>query len=105
MLTPDPGSPARRTRQRFVPEALAGGGAGSFGGGKDDGLGGGGGQGGGGGDGQGGAGDNEEPKKRLGWKGWQDRVAYDPEFPFKVLLEQVRADANRKQHRSPVQGA
>lgn len=34
-------------------------------------------------------GDDQPPKKAFGWKGWQDRVAYDPEFPFKVFLEQV----------------
>lgn len=68
-------------------EALAGGGAGNISGGKGDGWSGGGGGGGGGGDG---AGDGEAPKKRgFSWKGWEDRVAYDPEFPFKVLLEQV----------------
>ena len=54
----------------------------------------GGGGGGGGGDGEGKGDDGEgedKPKKRSGfWKGWDERVAYDPEFPFKVMLEQVR---------------
>lgn len=36
-----------------------------------------------------GADDSEEPKKKGAWKGWSDRVAADPEFPFKVLVEQV----------------
>jgi hypothetical protein len=35
--------------------------------------------------------DDKSPKKgKFSWKGWEDRVAYDPEFPFKVFLEQVR---------------
>lgn len=79
-----------------MPQALAGGGAGSIGGDKDNwGSGGGGGGGGAGsGAGKGGEGSGEggqQPKKKAGaWKGWTDRVAADPEFPFKVLLEQVR---------------
>lgn len=77
-----------RQRRAVVPEALAGGGSGSLGGGKGDDWG----RGGGGGDG--GAGDDssaDQPNKGgFYWKGWADRVAADPEFPFKVLLEQVR---------------
>lgn len=82
-----------------MPQALAGGGAGSLGGDKGD-FGSGGSSGGGsGGDGGSGAGKGgegsgeggQQPKgKGWAWKGWSDRVAADPEFPFKVLLEQVR---------------
>lgn len=81
-----------------MPQALAGGGAGSLGGDKG-GFGSGGGGGGSGGDGGSGAGKGgegsgeggQQPKgKGWAWKGWSDRVAADPEFPFKVLLEQVR---------------
>jgi hypothetical protein len=25
----------------------------------------------------------------VGWKGWQDRVAADPQFVYKVMIEQV----------------
>lgn len=69
-----------------MPEAAAGGGAGSLGGSNRDGWGGGG-----RGDGDSNAGDGSEDKKKGGfvWQGWADRVAADPEFPFKVLLEQV----------------
>lgn len=72
------------------PQAAAGGGAGSLGGSNTGGWGGGG-----GGDGwSGGQGDDsnaDQPNKGgFYWKGWADRVAADPEFPFKVLLEQVR---------------
>lgn len=52
----------------------------------------GGGGGGDGGSGKGGEGSGEggqQPKKSGVWQGWADRVAADPEFPFKVLLEQV----------------
>lgn len=55
----------------------------------------GGGAGGTGSSGGGGGGDDEpEPeseKKKSGivWKGWEDRVAADPQFVFKVLIEQV----------------
>lgn len=64
------------------------------GGGNWTGLGRGDGCGGGGGDGEShGKGENEEgsPSGIFGtlWKGWDDRVRADPEFPFKVLMEQV----------------
>ncbi len=80
-----PSSDPRR-RQSAPHEALAGGGSGSIsGGGKDWGSGGGGSGGGGGAD-DSSASDAAGP----GWmQGWRERVAYDPEFPFKVLLEQV----------------
>ncbi|EFN54829.1 hypothetical protein CHLNCDRAFT_23974, partial [Chlorella variabilis] len=45
--------------------------------------------------GGGGGGDDEEPapepapKPVAGWKGWQDRVAADPQFVYKVVIEQV----------------
>lgn len=26
----------------------------------------------------------------LRWRGWQDRVAADPNFPYKVFIEQAR---------------
>ncbi len=54
----------------------------------------GGGRGGGGGGGGGGgddASDDQGKNKKSGLlTGWEQRVAYDPEFPLKVLLEQVR---------------
>jgi hypothetical protein len=60
--------------------ASAGGGGGSGGGGSS----GGGGGGGGGGD------DDAKPKKSgIVWKGWADRVAADPQFVYKVIVEQV----------------
>jgi protein quaking len=78
-----------RSRQQVIPQALAGGGAGSIGGDKGSGGGGGGGWGGDGAEGSGEGG--QQPKKGgFAWKGWTDRVAADPEFPFKVMLEQVR---------------
>lgn len=47
----------------------------------------------GGGSGGGGGGDDgEQPEQRKQgwvWKGWQDRVAADPQFVYKVLIEQV----------------
>lgn len=58
-----------------------------------DGGGGGGGSSGTGGSGGGGDDDNDgkQPaeKKVFGWKGWQDRVAADPQFVYKVVIEQV----------------
>lgn len=88
----------RRCKRQVAPQALAGGGAGSLGGSDGNWGPGGGGSGGGGGDGSGagkggdGSGEGgQQPKPNGGmWKGWADRVAADPEFPFKVLLEQVR---------------
>lgn len=57
--------------------------------------------GGGGGAGKGGAGggggrrwdgdEGEQPKKRVLWQGWADRVAADPQFVYKVIIEQVSA--------------
>ncbi len=63
--------------------AAAGGGDGGSSGGSSGGSGG---SGGGGGD------DGEEAEKKpvFGWKGWQDRVAADPQFVYKVVVEQVR---------------
>lgn len=29
------------------------------------------------------------------WKGWRDRVAADPDFPFKVLIEQVHLHVHK----------
>lgn len=78
-----------RHHKQFALQALAGGGSGSLAGGKGDGWSGGGGD---GSDGQGGAGDESgdaSRKANWAWQGWKDRVACDPEFPFKVLLEQV----------------
>lgn len=81
-----------RQRRAAAAEALAGGGSGSIGGHKGDdwGRGDGGGRDGGGGDGPGDSSSPDQPKKGgFYWQGWTDRVAADPEFPFKVLLEQV----------------
>jgi hypothetical protein len=69
----------------------------SAGGGDDEGGKGGssGGSGGSGGSGKGDGGSGSsgspggKPQKSGIFQGWEDRVAYDPEFPFKVLMEQV----------------
>lgn len=58
----------------------------SEGDGGNGGIGGSGGSG--GGDGNDG-GDNDDKGKGIMWKGWQDRVAADPEFVYKVLVEQI----------------
>lgn len=52
---------------------------------------------GGGGGGQGGFGWNEDhederKKKKVLWQGWADRVAADPQFVYKVVIEQVCFD-------------
>lgn len=61
-----------------------------MGGGNDNIIGGGRGGGGGGGDGSSGDDSEKQPgNSGIGWKGWEDRVKADPEFAFKVLLEQV----------------
>ena len=102
-----PINPATRNRPHILrsgkrradpppPQTSTGGGAGTIGGpgggrigGGSGGGGGGSGSGGGGGkSGDGGSGSGGKDGG-FGWKGWRDRVAYDPEFPFKVLLEQV----------------
>ncbi|GAB4819025.1 hypothetical protein N2152v2_006071 [Parachlorella kessleri] len=47
---------------------------------------------GGGGGGGGDDGKDEQPQKPTGgfrWKGWEDRVAADPQFAYKVFIEQV----------------
>jgi hypothetical protein len=77
-----------RCHKEFKLNAASGGDGGSSGSGNDNSGGGGG-----GGDGKGDGEEPEEEKPKGGffWKGWQDRVAFDPEFPFKVLLEQVRS--------------
>jgi hypothetical protein len=79
-LTPCSGlSCSRRNAPQWVAQAQAGGGSGGSSGGS--GLGGG-----------GGGGDDEpgkEKKPAFGWKGWQDRVAADPQFVYKVVIEQV----------------
>lgn len=57
-----------------------------------------GGGGGGGGDGGGSPGDDDSGKKKNGLlQGWDERAAYDPEFPIKVLMEQVRAASRRQE--------
>ncbi|KAG2501593.1 hypothetical protein HYH03_000098 [Edaphochlamys debaryana] len=69
--------------------ALAGTGGGDIGkGGPTGGGGGGGGGGSGKGDGKGDGSDGKQPRSGI-LGGWDARVAYDPEFPIKVLLEQV----------------
>lgn len=85
---------------------MAGDGAGSLVGGKGDawdgGRGGSGGSSGGGhgnsgrGSGGDGSGDGRQQPNHASWvwQGWAERVAADPEFPFKVLLEQVRFDTH-----------
>jgi Protein RETICULATA-related len=85
---------------RWVTAASAGAGALDSGGGGDGngwsgGGSGGSGRGGGGGGGGDGKGEGDSSPQRGGasglflWQGWADRVAADPEFPFKVMLEQV----------------
>lgn len=77
-----------------TPQALAGSGGGDIGGGGGKSHGGGGGNGGVGGDGSShssspsGDGDNGGPLAAL-VAGWAARVAADPQFPYKVLVEQV----------------
>lgn len=69
----------RWQRVHLVPQA---------GGGSGGGLGNGGGGGGGGGSGD----DDEQPGQRKqgwAWKGWQERVAADPQFAFKVMIELI----------------
>ncbi len=69
----------------MIAQTSSGGGGGSSSGGGSGGSSGGG----------GGGGDDEEPapepvsKPVAGWKGWQDRVAADPQFVYKVMIEQV----------------
>ncbi|KAL4452239.1 hypothetical protein ABPG75_007901 [Micractinium tetrahymenae] len=72
---------SRRHEAQWI--AAAGGGDG----GSSGGAGGSGGGGGGGDDGD----DGEQPQKKpvFGWKGWQDRVAADPQFVYKVMIEQI----------------
>jgi hypothetical protein len=67
-----------------VVRASTGGGGGSGGGSS-----GGGGGGGGGGDGDDGEKKPEKPTGGFRWKGWEDRVAADPQFAYKVFIEQV----------------
>lgn len=82
----------RRTPDFRVESAAApatdlgsGGGKGS---GGSQGLGGGGG--GSGGDGlSGDSSGGDDSGEGFGWQGWKDRVAFDPEFPFKVFVEQI----------------
>lgn len=52
-------------------------------------VGGNGGTGGNGGDDGNDDGDGEEKNSGIMWKGWQERVAADPEFVYKVLVEQI----------------
>jgi hypothetical protein len=80
----------RHKRTNPAPPQTSTGGGGTIDGGSGRGWSGGGGGGGGSGGGGGGNGaNNNDNTGGFGWKGWRDRVAYDPEFPFKVLLEQV----------------
>ncbi len=84
MLVPCALCPAtcRRNEAQWI--AAAGGGDGGN-------LGGAGGSGGGGGGGDDGDDGSEQPEKKpvIGWKGWQDRVAADPQFVYKVMIEQI----------------
>ncbi len=59
-----------------------------------------GGGGGGGGDGDDGA--SKSSSSGWGWKGWQDRVAADPDFAYKVLIEQVCGAFNTTRTQSSV---
>lgn len=73
---------SRRNEAQWI--AAAGGGDGGSSGGS-------GGSGGGGGGGDGGDDGSDQPQKKpvFGWKGWQDRVAADPQFVYKVMIEQI----------------
>lgn len=77
---------ARLVRQRQVICCSSGGGSSGIGGGPS-----GGGGGGSGGDSGASPGDDDgSSKKKSGLlQGWDERAAYDPEFPVKVLMEQV----------------
>ncbi|KXZ55646.1 hypothetical protein GPECTOR_2g1196 [Gonium pectorale] len=81
-------------RARAVPSRIiahAGAGGGDMGkGGASGGSGGGGGSGGSGkGDDSGAGNPGDKPQKSGILRGWEERVAYDPEFPIKVLMEQI----------------
>jgi hypothetical protein len=87
-------SNSKRRADPPPPQTSTGGGSGTIDGGSggrgwSGGGGGGGGGSGGGGGGKSGGGNDNANGGGFGWKGWRDRVAYDPEFPFKVLLEQI----------------
>lgn len=82
----------RRQQLRRAPVAEAATGGGSGGSGSISFNGGSGGGSWWGGDGADGSGGDDADDKSHGpftWKGWRDRVAADPDFPFKVLVEQV----------------
>ncbi len=73
------------SRHRTATPALSSSGGGGIGGGGS------------GSAGLGGGGDDsdspDEPEKKgilIRWQGWQERVAADPSFPYKVFIEQVR---------------
>lgn len=85
-------------RRKHAPAASTGGGG--FSGGV-------GGTGGSGGFGRGDGDDEEKPQppKRVLWQGWADRVAADPQFTYKVLIEQVRGGAVLCPGWLPVHGA
>lgn len=77
--------PVRRWQQvQWVAQA-----GGSGGGGDGGSSGGGSGGGGGGGGGDDDKGEVAGQKPAWGWKGWQDRVAADPQFVYKVVIEQL----------------
>ena len=65
-----------------APRATSGGSGGGVGGGNSGGNG--------GRRWQDGDGEEDKPKKRVLWQGWADRVAADPQFVYKVVIEQVR---------------
>jgi hypothetical protein len=78
----------RTTQPTWIPVISGGNGNG----GRIGGTGGGGGGGSGGGGGGGSGGGDDQPKKggfKFTWKGWEDRVAADPQFVYKVLIEQI----------------
>jgi hypothetical protein len=74
----------RRQEAQWLVQAQAGDGSGGSSGAGGSGS---------GGSGGGGGGDDEEPqpekKPIIRWKAWQDRVAADPQFAYKVMIEQV----------------
>lgn len=81
----------QRPLSHSTPQAVAGGGDGGLGGSSGGGGGGGSSGGGNGGSGDDSSGSSDKPEKPESGllTGWRQRVAFDPEFPLKVLMEQV----------------
>jgi hypothetical protein len=72
-------------RQRTIRQALSTSGGGGIGDGGSGSK-----RMGGGGDDSDSPGESEQKGILIRWQGWQERVAADPSFPYKVFIEQVR---------------